>query len=152
MGTYTRLEMNTSLKESTPVEVVNILKHLIDGKGSQEPPHPQHKFFSCNRYKLIALGDSEYVMQDGKLHFRIHSNFKAYDNEITQFIDFITEYVDAEKGEIIGQYSSEDDIEETLIFKHMRPGDDQYKLNIVSVKLKSLRDEIDSVLLEIQGG
>lgn len=108
MGMYTEIIFGATLKDETPVEVITILKHLVE--GSEIPAqHQEHKFFETSRCRWICTSSSYYfpgrpeailefepILQRWYLQFR--SNLKNYDQEIEMFLDWVKPYIEQGSG------------------------------------------------------
>lgn len=103
MGMYTEINVCFDLIKDTPKNVTDILHYLID--GNDEPSElPNHEFFKCDRWCLVACCDSYYFdgTTNSKIVFdytsmrykvNIRSNLKNYDNEIDKFLHWLAPYV-----------------------------------------------------------
>ena len=129
MGMYTELHLNAELRKDTPAGVVRLLDAMCDGATEPAPglEIPGHALFRtirwpymlcCASYYFAAQTHSE-VYRDplGLLYLCIRCNLKNYDNEIELFLDWIDQYIDAQKGEFLGFKRYEEENEPTLIYK-----------------------------------
>lgn len=126
MGMYTQLHFAGNVKEDSPEKVFEILNFLIN--ETTEPEElPNHPFFSCDRWKWIAKMDSYYFNYKTHAVFfhdeignywrlNITSNLKNYSGEINKFIDWISPYCDALKGEFVGYSRYEEFDKPTIIY------------------------------------
>ena len=124
MGMYTEINVCFDLAKDTPKNVVSILHYLID--GDDEPLDlPNHEFFKCDRWDMVARCDSYYFdgMTNSKIMFdniskcykvNIRANLKNYDNEIDKFLHWLTPYIDTEG--FIGYTRYEEYNDPTLIY------------------------------------
>lgn len=99
MGIYTEINVCFDLHRDTSKEVVDILHSLID--GIDEPTVlPEHEFFKCDRWRMVACCDSYYFggFTNNKMIFdtisktwkiNIRANLKNYDSEIEKFLDWL---------------------------------------------------------------
>ena len=103
MGMYTEINVCFDLCQDVPKEIVDILHCLID--GDDEPSVlPQHDFFKCDRWNIVACCDSGYFggssnskiisNTSGTWLVNIRANLKNYDSEIEKFLDWLTPYVE----------------------------------------------------------
>ena len=138
MGMYTELYISCRIKEGSPTEVIDILRHMFDkteeeelmegaqrmvGEKIEHPPLPDHEFFraigwtrigrtwGCGAVSKIDIeyGEECYITSKSELQNR--------DREIEKFIDWIMPYIDGLLGDHIGHYRYENDQTPTLIFK-----------------------------------
>ena len=104
MGMYTELIFGAALKESTPDNVINIIKKMVDRNLNIDVELPNHVFFNTKWGSSIMRMTSYYfpgthsptfwkddISKLWYLHFR--SNIKNYDNEIDKFLDWIKPYI-----------------------------------------------------------
>ena len=127
MGYYTELKFIAILRQDTPSEVVDLLDRVIR-KGdfgvdsvlfkSDDvfKPAIEHPFFKCERwYMLFTSTNWDEKMQGGLFYKRrnnwvidLHTEFKNYDDEIDEFIDWISPYVSGrKKKQYAGYYKGE---------------------------------------------
>lgn len=125
MGMYTEINICFDLIENAPKDVVAILHYLIDRTTIPFIPLPEHDFFKCDRWDMIACSDSYYF--DGSTNrkivfddisktwkINIRANLKNYDSEIEKFLDWLEPYIDT-KG-FIGYTRYEESEDPTLIY------------------------------------
>jgi hypothetical protein len=128
MGMYTELHFNTELVNNLPENVVKILKYMMGLKKQDDFDIPDHPFFKTDRWKRMALHDSYSFPADTHSTLRfddisdaymlcIRCNLKNYDEEIEKFLHWIQEYLPEwyEKGECLGYYRYEENLEPTVI-------------------------------------
>ena len=62
MGMYTEIYLKVSLKEDTPEEVINILKHMVgdDQCLNIDAELPDHPLFNTNRWDFMLCCSSYY--------------------------------------------------------------------------------------------
>lgn len=127
MGTYTELKFRAKLKEQTPKEVVDLLNRVINEKdlGHDKQmfntsdvfvPELDHEFFKCERWYMLFLSTNwDYTMQGGKFYeekdrwvIDLHTEFKNYNDEINQFVDWISPFIAGrKKKEYLGYWQNE---------------------------------------------
>lgn len=126
MGNYTELKFRAVLKEDTPKEVIELLNRVINEKNLGHDkqifdtsdvfiPELNHRFFKCDRWYMLFLSTNwDDTMQGGKFYqekgkwvIDLHTEFKNYDGEIGEFIDWITPYIIGENGKCLGYYQTE---------------------------------------------
>lgn len=132
MGMYTELICAFELKNDTPKEVLDILMFMLDEK-EDHPELPNHPLFEeGSRWGFMLVCDSYYF--DGTTHSQlkvdylhghdkpmyyltVRSNFKNYENEIDNFIDWLKPYIVKDKENMfIGYKRYETENEPTLIY------------------------------------
>lgn len=114
MGHYTNFRFKAKLRIDTPKEVLTLLDNTIN-KGitdkviftSEDIPRPaiEHPFFDCRRWYMLFLSTNfDKSLQGGRFYLKnnrcvldIHTEFKNYDDEIDQFMDWIKPYVSGRK-------------------------------------------------------
>lgn len=127
MGMYTEFHFNSILKPSTPPVVINILEYML-GILEEEPEKPNHPIFTnTTRWRLMLRCDSYYFAAQtvSTLNFDsvlnsyvlcIRCNLKNYSNEIQEFINWISPYLNTCGKEFLGFYRYEEDEEPILIY------------------------------------
>lgn len=126
MGMYTEICYNACLKEDAPKEVIDTLNHLLNKEPIDKLPN--HKFFSCTRWKTIGWGSSYYFEAQPHRLFEFDPirnccvvnlicNLKNYNNEIENFIDWLDPYIDGSEGHYLGYTRYEEDNDPTPIRK-----------------------------------
>lgn len=126
MGMYTEINICFDLIENAPKDVVAILHYLIDDKTIIPfISFPEHDFFKCDRWDMIACSDSYYFdgSTNSKIVFddisktwkiNIRANLKNYDSEIEKFLNWLEPYIDT-KG-FVGYTRYEESEDPTLIY------------------------------------
>jgi hypothetical protein len=130
MGMYTLLKMNVEIKKSTPRSVIALLSNMVRGDGNYVKDEflPDHPLFTDkdSRWSYMLNCDSAYFVDDtrssieyNKVHrctyMRIQCNFKNYNNEVINFLDWIRQYIEAEDGQMLGYYRYEENDKPTLL-------------------------------------
>lgn len=124
MGAYTEINVCFDLSQNASKEAVDILHSLID--GTNEPSAlPQHEFFDCDRWSMVARCDSYYfdgstsskmkydtISETWKINIR--ANLKNYDSEIEKFIDWLAPSIGT--NGFIGYMRHEERYDPTLIY------------------------------------
>lgn len=122
MGMYTAIATSITLKDSTPKDVVETLKLMVEGDWEKLKvmEKPNHHLFQCDRWDCLFTMDSAYfdfdtkAIFDGKTLFSI-SNLKNYRSDktdhtpIESFFDWIWPHCDVSENEIIGASQYEED-------------------------------------------
>jgi hypothetical protein len=130
MGMYTELHFNAELRADTPQPVLAVLRYMI-GDNPDPADLPAHPFFGCARWRNMLRSDSYYFAADTHCTLRydknagahilcIRTNFKNYDSEIEQFIDWIMPYLEKHDGEFLGFSRYAETNAPTLIYTPMR--------------------------------
>ena len=124
MGMYTEINVCFDLYNNIPKEIIDILHSLID--GVDEPSVlPEHEFFKCDRWNMVACCDSYYFdgSTNSKMTFdttsktwkiNIKANLKNYDSEIRKFLDWLAPYIETDG--FIGYTRYEECENPTLIY------------------------------------
>lgn len=125
MGMYTEFCFNAELMRDVPEDVLAVLKYMADPSG-EEPPLPEHEFFSCERWEILFVCDSSYFPNatTSAVHWDVnawfvsaHSSLKNYDDEISKFVDWILPYLSTRYGDaFLGYRRHEEDDHPTLIY------------------------------------
>lgn len=121
MGMYTELHLNARLLETTPPEVLDILRYMVGETSVIPKMTPEHPLFSTERWGFMLRCDSYYFAADthstlryddiAKTNFLcVRTNLKNYDQEIERFVDWITPYLDEFDGEFLGFMRYEIDV------------------------------------------
>lgn len=95
MEMYTEINVCFDLLKDTPKDIVEILHYLIDGTDIPSVL-PEHEFFQCNSWDMVACCDSYYFngTTNSKMVFddifktwkiNIRANLNNYDSEIEEF-------------------------------------------------------------------
>lgn len=125
MGMYTGIQIKVLLKAETDPNIISILSYMVsqtDVKPTIEVDHflfHQHRWgwmLSCqSAYFPRCEGeqpDSEYRLiqqPDGRWLLNTSSSFKHYDEEIRNFIDWLSPHVDdSMRGQEVGWYRYEE--------------------------------------------
>ena len=127
MGTYTELHLNLKLRKDIPVEIKYLFEKVVNNRdlevnglfSSQDvfAPNINHQFFKCDRWYMLFLGNnfyeevgiSKFIEDIYYYSLIINSEFKNYDNEINEFINFITPYtIGRKKKQYVGWSLRED--------------------------------------------
>ncbi|AWQ17081.1 MULTISPECIES: hypothetical protein [Bacillus] len=129
MGMYTELVCAFELIEETPSHIIETLEFMSGQRDEQPDELPDDKLFSGgSRWKWMLQSDSCYF--DGKTHSEIvydtlvggcyvtiRCNLKNYDNEIENFIEWISPFIyKKDENYFIGYKRYEEDKEPELIF------------------------------------
>ena len=124
---YTELHYNVRLKKETPDNVIKALQYMLsDKKGPVPDDLPDHSLFNTRRWDIMLRCSSAYFAAishsvlkkiDDDWTLCVRSNFKSYDEEIYEFIDFMNPYVDTYVGDFLGFHRYEEYDEPTLIYK-----------------------------------
>ncbi|MGG3397624.1 hypothetical protein ABER78_12085 [Bacillus velezensis] len=129
MGMYTELVCAFELIKETPSCIVEILEFMTGQRDEQPNELPEHKLFlEGNRWRFMLQSDSYYF--DGKTHSEIvrdtlvdgyyatiRCNLKNYNNEIENFIDWISPFIyKTDENYFIGYKRYEEDKEPKLVF------------------------------------
>lgn len=129
MGMYTELRMAARIIEDAPPHVIEILEYMLTPDNDGNPPFkkPDHPFFQTDRWYFMLRCDSYYFDADTNSHLNydeilkqyvltIQCNLKNYDGEINKFIDWLTPYIDASKGDFLGHKRYEESEHPTLLY------------------------------------
>lgn len=143
MGHYTEFYCTLKLKSDTPKDVVDLLRRVIkDGdlglkEGTQIfnhddvfKPEISHPFFKCERWWAVLIFNdwgttkgSKFIENDHGVVINIHVNFKNYDDEIDQFLDWIKPYIRGRKKKTyIGWWRPENMREQLHVHLHRIDG------------------------------
>jgi hypothetical protein len=121
MGSYTELVLKARVKSIIPDNVEAILNFMFNDAGEPAPETwPDHQFFKCDRWQALGRSNSYYHVPwtnsryaDGYIFSR--SDLKNYDDEISHFINWLTQYLDDEPGNCIGWSWYENEHQPTLL-------------------------------------
>ena len=128
MGSYTKLNFKCKLKQDVPKEVTDILERVINQGdlghdkvmfNNEDVFHPdiEHSFFKCSRWYMLFLSKNfDYELEGSKFYkdkgnwiLSIETEFKNYDNEIENFLDWITPFiVGRKKSQYVGYWKHEE--------------------------------------------
>ena len=125
MGMYTEIYVNVDLKKETPDDVIQVLKAMV-GHLSNEEEYEVLKDYP-SRWSCLFSDMSYYTPRTHcrYLHFDTISNqwsllgkgdIKNRTNEIEQFFEWITPWVDGYPGDFIGYKRYEECRKPTLYF------------------------------------
>ena len=125
MGMYTEFHFNSELRKDTPLEVIDMLKHMLYRKDNLS--NIDHPLFESARWKFMLISDSYYFDADTHSTLRyddigncyylcIRCNLKNYSDEIEKFINWIHPYLRKDKGDFLGFYRYEETETPTLIY------------------------------------
>lgn len=103
MGMYTEINICFDLIKNPSKDVVDILHYLIEGTDTPSIL-PNHKFFKCDRWDIVARNDSYYFdgSTNSKIVFdnisktwkiNIRANLKNYNSEIEEFLNWLAPYI-----------------------------------------------------------
>lgn len=116
MGMYTQVKLNIKLKEDTPYNIMNALDWMIEYRDELaiKPERDEHPLFCCERVHVMlrmngSFDDWEAPVREG-YNFSCLSDVKAYDGEWYKLMDYLSPWVDAEEGEILGTYHYEEEL------------------------------------------
>jgi len=134
MGMYTELVIKAEIMQHLPYNVGIILDYLFnpnteidiydeDMKIKSDIKLPNHHFFSCSNWDAIGRCSFCYHIPERQSFFDgdylfSRSDLKDYDNEIEQFINWITPYLDEPEGKFIGWIWYEEWAKPTFIYKN----------------------------------
>ena len=118
MGTYTELNCAFSLYKDTPQHIVDTLRYMTGQSATEPDKLPSHPLFGDTGWNGMLRGSSSYFdgdthstvrldETDGKYHVTIRCNFKNYDGEIENFMNWITPHIQALPGDFIGYTRSD---------------------------------------------
>jgi hypothetical protein len=128
MGMFTEMYLAVRLVEDVPEDVLNVLKYMFGGEQDEPEVLPEHEFFECHRWASLGRSASHYFIPFATSVFRyndiannyflvVRTDLKNYDSEITKFLSWIDDYIDACEGEHIGHFRYEEDDKPTLVYK-----------------------------------
>jgi hypothetical protein len=126
MGMYTELHFNAKLRKDTPLDVLHVLRYMLNEKV-RTPDLPSHPLFSTTRWRYMLQTNSYYFDADthstlrwddisGSHYLCIRCSLKNYDNEIEKFVGWIMPYLDKHKGDFLGFSRYEETEKPTLIY------------------------------------
>ena len=125
MGMYTEVNLTVRLREDTPSEVIQVLSYMV-GASTDKPELPDHSFFACDRWAATLNCSSYYFVPFSTFELRFdgiantfyivgRADLKNYDDEIEHFIDWLTPYIDAEPGQMLGYSRYEECLRPTIL-------------------------------------
>lgn len=134
MGMYTEIYINVDLKKETPDDVIQVLKAMV-GHLSNEEEYKVLKDYP-SRWSCLFSDMSYYTPRTHcrYLNFDTISNqwsllgkgdIKNYANEIEEFFEWITPWVDGYSGDFIGYSRYEECRKPTLYFLPDGEDDDE---------------------------
>lgn len=118
MGMYTKLNLILPLKKDLSVSNQLLIETLVSGTYSdsyysRENNHPDHPFFNkdnrksgmfkSSSYYFTGTNNSEIKYDDLREHsmvVHIDCDFKNYNNEIEDFLDWIKQYINADYDDL----------------------------------------------------
>jgi len=102
---FTELIFGAELKKDTPKEIIDCLEYMI-GENENEPKN--FPFYGWTRYMLrngsyyFAINRPVSKMWFDKItqsyHISTRSNFKNYDGNVEEFLEWIKPYIDSGSG------------------------------------------------------
>lgn len=127
MGHYTEFKFKCKLKKDTPDNIIKLLNRVINERDLGHDkvlfdtedvfkPDLNHNFFKCGRWYMLFLCTNWDETMQGSLFFQekdywvldIHTEFKNYDSEIDEFIDWISPFtVGRKKKQYLGYWQGE---------------------------------------------
>lgn len=126
MGIYTELYLCCSLKEDAPKSVIDAIEWMLAGEHNTPEPYIEHQLFQkANAQFMLRTGSYSFV--SGATHFFkksrtssqytliVRCDLKNYEEEIEDFIDWLTPYIDAKDGDHLGHKRYEEDGLPTLL-------------------------------------
>jgi hypothetical protein len=114
MGTYTKLRIWATLRQDTPVEVIDLLNRVINDRDLGLPegtvlfhhediftPSIDHPFFKCERWEMLLLSTNfDETLNGGKFYkcgrlwvLHLDTEFLNRNGEINHFINWLSPYV-----------------------------------------------------------
>jgi len=129
MGMYTEFNFAAKLKSDAPKEVFHALDVLVNRAVMRVEDMPDHEFFKCERWRMLAWCRSAYFDAEPHSYFgkpreweneytvQILCNLKNYDGEIEKFVDWITPYLDCIDGQFLG-YSRYEEFTKPNLLNH----------------------------------
>ena len=135
MGDFTRLQFELSIKKDAPEDIVSIIRYMM-GEPIENivmilSRTDNHRLFTTSRRETMLRSFSDpadnkpdntihsYIIknhQEYKLH--VYSVFKAHDDEISLFFDWIHPYVNETWLTYVGTIVSDTSDHPTLIYYH----------------------------------
>lgn len=130
MGMYTELILKCDLKDDIPEKSLRIIQNLFNPEGTCIDAEciedlPNHPFFKCTRWSHIGNSSSYYHHPKAFSHLEkglgfylfTRSDLKNYDNEIENFLDWISPFIRESEDKCVGwKWYEEDDVPTLLIF------------------------------------
>lgn len=131
MGMYTELHVAMEIRGDAPSHVIQALEYMVDTSDTAPRVTDDHPLFSTARWEYFMQSDSYYFPATTHQNFRydkisdsyfltLHTNFKNYNDEISQFLDWIKDYnafsyTGDETEQFVGYFRYEEDTLPTLI-------------------------------------
>jgi len=138
MGMYTTVSLKIKLKSSTPASIINFLKKtIVDGDiGLPEStvmftskdvvkPAFEHQFFKCDRWYMLFISTNGEDLEGGRLvkhkdeclfTILLDTEFKNYDSEVDEFLDWIKPYIRSRKKKQYLGWSKHESAEDRRYF------------------------------------
>jgi hypothetical protein len=128
MGMYTEFVLVAKVRGDAPAEVIEMLKVMCTGGANEvDLSNLNHPFFSlgrapwmlqCSSYYHTPASVSQFEHNDiGKFWTLIvRCDLKNYEDEIDQFVDWVTPYLDVYENDHLGWKKYEEDTVPTLLF------------------------------------
>jgi hypothetical protein len=120
-GEVTELNCAFSLRSDTPEEIIDTLLYMTGQDDGEPQSLPSHPFFGSARWRHMLRGSDaeldaesygiagvEMSESSGRYRITIRCNLINFDNDIDQFIHWITPYIHAQRGDFIGYTRSQD--------------------------------------------
>jgi hypothetical protein len=125
MGMYTEMYLGVTL-EGLPDDLVKVFTWMTNPVGDN-PPVPDHEFFTCDRWQGMFISTSYYFQADAVCSFfydgisknhrlTFRSDIKNYQDEHGKFLDLIEPYLDQDRSGHAGHTRYEEDLVPTLLF------------------------------------
>lgn len=123
MGMYTELFLQVQLNGDTPKDVINTLLYMGDeysGEEEIEQPFEGSRWdfmFKCNSHYHFPLSIFKLTYLDyvNEYLLFVRCDFKNYENEVGNFLDWVAPWVEDTYGHYAGHYIYEGDKEPTRI-------------------------------------
>lgn len=136
MGYYTQFKVSIKLRYDTPEVVISMINKIVNNcdiglpegtvlysAGQEIPPEKiDHEFFKCTRWASLFLSvydhegpPNSFKKINNTWTLQLHSDFKNYDSEIEQFINWISPYIKVRKKKIYIGWSKGEDWESQQI-------------------------------------
>lgn len=123
MSRFTELNLVFALKSDTPQDIIDVLLFMTRQDDKQLKQIPAHPLFETTlwRYMLCETGAEAYsnarleLSERGRYFASIRCNCANADGEIGKFINWITPYVHARRGDFLGYTRPENSEALTLL-------------------------------------
>ena len=134
MGMYTALSLGVELKKDVPDYVTDVLRYMVGDTDGELVSHLDLKFFSqCPRWRMLLRCDSYYFdYQTQWTFFKDEisdtwflsgvSNLKNYNNEIKEFLDWLSPFIHPSTCGFIGWTMYEEQWAPDLIMRSTKAG------------------------------